>query len=359
MILLDLSFAFDTCDHTVLLNKLREVGISHPIFEEYFKNRKQVTRVGKNVSEKIPVTQGLCQGAINSPTWYNIYTYDVKYIQKRTNLKMFADDSCILSIHHDVKTAVRNAQSDFINLQKYLYNNHIYLNQKKTEALVMGYKSKRLNMDDYKIYCHERKCLEKKTYLTTCDCHQIEYSDEAKYLGIIIDNEFKMKKHVYKLCSKLRILNYQLGVINAGTFPMTTKITLYFSLVDSLLRYGVTLYMYAPKYSITPLKSQQKRIVKLLFNRNKISCLAPEELSTFVLIYSNFFDEKFRRVTEQPYSLRNQRFQRSQVYTIQYGERILEYIIPTLLNKYCEEFKNETNLSLLKFKIKNSVIALQ
>lgn len=188
-----------------------------------------------------------------------------------------------------------------------------------------------------------------------CPCHKIEYSEAARYLGVVIDNEFKMKKHVYNLNSKLRTLHYQLNMMNAGNLPMTTKVTIYFSLVDSILRYGVTLYTYAPNYVLKPLKALQRRIIKLLFNRRNVNCLSPEELSLFVNIYSNFFEEKFRQLNQQPYALRVQHFNRPQVATIQYGQRRLEYIIPTLLNKYCQDFLNEENLTSLKKKIKTSI----
>ncbi|KAI5739667.1 hypothetical protein M8J77_021914 [Diaphorina citri] len=358
ILLLDLSFAFDTIDHSVLIRKFKEIGMCHPILEAYLQGRKQVTRIGQSVSDEEPVNQGLCQGGINSPTWYNIYTYDVKYLQRTGTLRMFADDSCIVACHKDVETAVKIAQNDFVNLQKYLYNNHIYLNEKKTEALVMGYMSKRINMNNNKIYCHSRQCLETKTYETaTCSCHQIDYKEDSKYLGITIDNEFKMKKHVYNLCKKLRILKYKLIKINAGNLPLTTKRTIYFSLIDSLLRYGATLYTLAPQYVLDPLNTQQRKIKNILFNQIDVSCLTPDELAIFVLISLNFHEEKYRQLRDQPYALRTQRFRRPHVYTIQYGERRLEYIIPTLLNTYCQEFIDETNKDLVKTKIKKSILS--
>lgn len=330
--------------------------MSHPIFAEYLKNRRQVTCISQ-VSDELPVNQGYVQGGINSPTWFNIYTYDIKYVKRTAALRMFADDSCIVAIHKDVRTAVAIAQKDFINIQKYFYNNHIYLNEKKTEALVLGFMSKQINMDNYKIICHSRSCLANKMYETSCNCHRLDFKNDAKYLGLQIDNEFKMNKHVYNLCNKLRILKFKLDQINAGKLPMTTKVTLYFSLVDSLLRYGVTLYNNAPKYALEPLIKQQRKIRNIMFNQTNISCMTPEELATFVLIYSNFYDEKFRQMAQHSYQLRIQRFRRPQVFTVQYGQRRLEYVVPSLLNKYCQDFLDEENKYSLKKNIKRSIIS--
>lgn len=356
---LDLSFAFDTIDHSVLLKKFKDIGIHNPILETYFESRRQVTKLGNSVSDVLPVRQSLVQGSINSPTWYNVYTYDVKYLKLQGKLKMFADDSCIISIDSDVETAVANAQADFINLQKYFYNNHIYLNEKKTEALILGYKSKRTNMNDLKIVCHSRPCLSAKTYETQiCQCHQIEYTENTKYLGVTIDNDFKMKQHVIHLCKKMRIIKYKLNKINAESFPLSTKKLMYFSLIDSILRYGVTLYTYAPQYVLDPLNRIQKQIIKLLFNQTPVSCMTPDQLSKFVLIYSNFSDPRFRQLTAHSYALRNQRFCRIKVNTVLYGNRRLEYAIPTLLNMYCHEFLEEKNVLTLKKKLKESILEI-
>ncbi|KAL1448498.1 hypothetical protein WDU94_005603 [Cyamophila willieti] len=209
------------------------------------------------------------------------------------------------------------------------------------------------------IKCHSRACLANKTYETPCNCHRIEYKEEARYLGLQIDNYFKMQKHVNKLCSKLRILKYKLDLIKAGSLPMSTKVTIYFSLVDSLLRYGASLYTYAPQYALGPLNSQQRKIRNILFNQKNIACLTPEELAIFVLINTNFRDEKYRQLTEHQYNLRTQRYRRPHVYTIQYGERRLEYVVPTLLNTYCQDFLNEDNKIKIKLNTKKSILSIK
>ncbi|KAL1448505.1 hypothetical protein WDU94_005619 [Cyamophila willieti] len=356
VLLLDLSFAFDTINHERLMKKFNDIGMTHPIWKNYFEERKQVTRVGSIISPEIPVEQGLVQGAVNSPTWYNVYTYDVKYVQRTGSLKMFADDSCIISIHHDVRTAVANAQQDFINLQKYLYNNQIFLNEKKTEALVLGFQSKRIDMNEHKLYCHSRQCLYDKTYESSCTCHQIDYKPDAKYLGVHIDSEFRMKTHVINLSKKLRILRFKLNKVNADKLPMTTKRTIYFSLVDSLLRYGVTLYMYSTNHVLNPLYNLQKKILSFLFKDINVHSLNPEQLNKYVLLSTNFFNKRYRILNPQPYDLRVQRFRRARVYTVQYGDRRLDYLIPSLLNIYCHDFLNEEKIFQVKEKIKQRLL---
>lgn len=359
VIFLDLSFAFDTCDHSRLLVKFRELGMSHNIFKSYFEARKQVTRIGTHLSDQIRVNNGLVQGGVNSPTWYNVYTHDVKYLKRKGDLLQFADDSCILSVHTELEQAVKNAQSDFINLQKYLYNNHIFLNEKKTEALIICNQALLKNQVQHKIYCHSRSCLENKTYEQICNCHQLEYADRAKYLGVFVDKEFKMNEHADTLTKKLRILKFKFNKINADHFPLSAKKMIYFSLVDAVLRYGVTLYTHAPQYAMNPLNSLQRKIRNFLFGQYHLPILTPQQLATYVLLCMNFYDRKYRQLTNQPYNLRIQRFARPRVYTIQYGEKRLEYILPTLLNKYCQEFLEEENKFLIKRKIRDTILDIR
>ena len=58
-IFLDLSKAFDTIDHTILLHKLKYFGLEDStlrLFESYLKNRKQYTEIEESKSEILPLT---------------------------------------------------------------------------------------------------------------------------------------------------------------------------------------------------------------------------------------------------------------------------------------------------------------
>lgn len=359
IIFLDLSLCFDTLSHTVLTDKFKEIGINHPLLvNNFYNNRKQVTRIGEIKSDTEDVQQGLVQGGINSPTCFNTYTYDVQYVQRKCHLKMFADDSCIISVHRDVKIAVENAQSDFINLQKYFYKNNIYLNDKKTETMVIGFASKKIDMTEHRIYCHSRDCLVNGTYATSCTCYKAEYVKKVKYLGMVIDSELKMRDHVDQLNKKMRIVHYKLKKISADSFPLTTKKTMYFSLVDSILRYGAPIYYYAPQYVQVPLNRIQNKIKMLLFkNCQNVQSMTPTQLSKFILIILNYYKEEYRQIVDHPHSLRVQRFRRERVTTKTYGDRRLEYYIPTLLNNYCQEFLDEKDKRKLKEKLKEKLIS--
>jgi len=271
---------------------------------------------------------------------------------------MFADDSCIIAIHKNLDEAINMAQKDLINVQKYFYNNDIYLNDKKTEAMAMGFCETNVDLDEKKIICHTRECLYKETYKNSnCHCTVINYSKKCKYLGVYIDEDFKMKNHVETLSKKLRVLKYNLEKNSIHKLPLTTKKIIYYALIESILRYGVTMYTGAPEYSLKPLKINQKKIIQYLFGKgNEKKYMKPEQLAELTLGTNYFFNEDIRiQMNPSSYHLRNKTFRKNFAFN-KYGERKLTFIIPQIFNKYCLDFIDEEDIKIVKKKLKLKIL---
>ena len=78
----DLSKAFDTLNHTILLNKLNHYGIKHcplKLLKSYLSNRLQYVEDDNIKSEYIPITTGVPQGSILRPLLFIIYLKDISF----------------------------------------------------------------------------------------------------------------------------------------------------------------------------------------------------------------------------------------------------------------------------------------
>ena len=105
-IYLDLSKAFDSVNHSILLNKLEHYGIrgtALDFFQSYLTNRQQFTIVNGEKSELLTVICGVPQGSTLGPLLFLLYINDLASASKFF-VSLFADDTGLILSHADIHT---------------------------------------------------------------------------------------------------------------------------------------------------------------------------------------------------------------------------------------------------------------
>ena len=101
-VFLDLSKAFDTIDHTILINKLQCYGVRGSAcnwFASYLHNRKQYVVFNKSESEYKEISCGVPQGSILGPLLFILYINDIGHVSDIIKPILFADDTSLFHSH--------------------------------------------------------------------------------------------------------------------------------------------------------------------------------------------------------------------------------------------------------------------
>ena len=140
IILLDLSAAFDTIDHSLILNTLQSdfnvEGLALQWIHSYLSERSFRVKVRQTLSKKFPLTVGVPQGSILGPILFNCVMAKLCKILTAKNIyhHIYADDTqLVFAVSKGEEQAVRDLiASTFKLISDFMMANHLKINPEKT-----------------------------------------------------------------------------------------------------------------------------------------------------------------------------------------------------------------------------------
>ena len=130
-IFVDLSKAFDTMNHDLLIAKLGAYGFQEdaPVFmNSYFTKRQQRVRVKSNFNMWEKIISGVLQGSILGPLLFNIFLNDLSLFVENSDLSNYADGNTLYSSGNDLEKVKQTLRQDFEIVTKWFYENYMALN---------------------------------------------------------------------------------------------------------------------------------------------------------------------------------------------------------------------------------------
>ena len=254
-IFIDLSKAFDTIDHKILINKLNHYGVrgnTLSLIESYLSNRKQCVSALGEISEQLAVIFGVPQGSCLGPLLFLIYINDISNICKSNELILFADDTNIFVNGKSKQEVYIEANMILKQLSIYTMLNKLHVNLEKSCFM---YFTKTSSNDD-----NENDNIPPIMIGAT----EIKRVSEIKFLGVVIDEKLSWDAHVKSLTKKLASCTGSINRI-AASIPKTLYMNLYYTLFESYITYGITVWGSIPNRKFNKLFNAQKKILRVLF----------------------------------------------------------------------------------------------
>ena len=266
--LLDLSAAFDTIDHSLLINTLHDhyriTGAALTWFESYLNSRTQSVFIGDFSSNAEPLSFGVPQGSVLGPVLFIMYTKPLHALIEQHSIsdQSFADDTQLYNSSRpsEIEHALQDMQRCTTQVKSWMNQHKLKLNDDKTEALLIH--TERSFSD-----CPKPASLQVGNY-------DIEFSSSARNLGFIISDNMSFEKYSSFVCKSAYVALRQISSIRHYLTITATK-TLICSLVLSRLDYGNALLAGCPKILIDKLQRVRNSAAKLVFKAKKRDHVSP------------------------------------------------------------------------------------
>ena len=250
-IFLDLTKAFDSLDHCILISKLHHLGIRGLAlnwFKNYLSNRKQFTSYLNSTSNSEIITHGVPQGSILGPLLFLVYINDLPDNLVNSKAILYADDTNLIFLDKDLNKLITSINSELPKVQSWFSANKLTINTKKTHSI---------------IFHNQQQAIPVDKIILKIGNNTIQHKSDMKFLGIYLDKNLNWKKHITFKCNQILKVNHLLSKLK-HTISTDILTTIYNALILPHITYAITSWGNMKNKEMNRLEKLQKKAIRLV-----------------------------------------------------------------------------------------------